>query len=163
MSATFTQSETYTVTDIEAVMRRVAADIAMLASSTGAVSEAQALNWAHDVGLLAKKGYLSAVDLTLMKGEIEIKATRFSVDSTSGELTNNRPGGLMWPRMPDATLRIVLLYTAAYDAAARQLLTGQMKSSWVPNTDDTSHAGLTGLPGREYASGGYGVQRKDFA
>ncbi|MGP1665444.1 MAG: HORMA-1 domain-containing protein [Rhodanobacter sp.] len=162
MSATFSQSDTYSVTDIEDVMRRVATDFVMLASSTGTVSEEKARNWAHDVGLLAKKGYLSSVDLTLLKNGVEIKATRFSVDATSGELTNDRPGGLMWPRMSDATLRIVLFYTDAYDAEAQQSLAGKMKIGWVTTTADTSHAGLAASQGREYASGGYGIQRRDY-
>lgn len=48
MTQTSTQTTTYTTTDIEAVVRRITADILMIASSTGAVTEERALKWAND-------------------------------------------------------------------------------------------------------------------
>lgn len=41
MSYSTTQTSTYTSTDIEAVMKRITADLVMIASSSGAVSEAR--------------------------------------------------------------------------------------------------------------------------
>jgi hypothetical protein len=61
MSQTHSATRTYSVADIEVVMRRVTADLIMIASSTGAVTEAKALDWAHDVELLTKNGYLKMV------------------------------------------------------------------------------------------------------
>jgi Bacterial HORMA domain family 1 len=163
MSQTHSATRTYSVADIEVVMRRVTADLIMIASSTGAVTEAKALDWAHDVELLTKNGYLKMVDLTLLNAGIEKKATRFEVSTTqSGELTMSRPGGVLWPRLANPELRIVLYHTAAYDTAAKEKMKGKLRVGWVPTSADTSHLTLKDCAGRDYVSNGYGMHRKDF-
>ncbi|QZP30492.1 MULTISPECIES: hypothetical protein [Pseudomonas] len=162
MSQTYTSSETYSVTDVEVVVRRVKADLIMIASSTGAVSEETAKEWAHDVEILAKNGYLKMVDLTLFSNDVEYMATQFKVNTESGELTTSRPGA-MWPRLPNPYLRIVLSYTAAYDAAAKEKMRDRLMIGWTPTNADTSHSTLTSDSGRDYVSNGYGMQRKDFS
>ena len=52
-AATITDTETYSVADIEIVMRRFAADIVMIATSSAAITEGKARDYAHDVELLA--------------------------------------------------------------------------------------------------------------
>jgi hypothetical protein len=108
-----TRSYTYTITDIETVVRRFTANIAMIAQSSGAITEAKAREYAHDVEALAKKDYLEKVDLTLFSGAVEICATQYVVDTSAGDIAMSRPGGVMWPRVPDPYLRIVLSYTDA--------------------------------------------------
>jgi hypothetical protein len=162
MSSTYSTSETFSVADVENVMRRVTADLVMIASSTGAVTEDRARDWAHDIEILAKGRYLSMVDLTLLSSGIEVRATRFTVNTESGALTTSRPGGVMWPRYLNPALRIVLYYTGAYDDAARAATSPKLSISWGPTSADTSHSGLTGATGRDYVSNGYGMQRKDF-
>ena len=56
MTQTSTQTTTYTTTDIEAVVRRITSDLVMIASSSGAVTEGRAREWANDIELLAN-GY----------------------------------------------------------------------------------------------------------
>ena len=68
----------------------------------------------------------------------------------------------MWPRYPSPQLRIVLIYTNAYDYAAREALRSKLVLSWQPTTIDVSHSELTAHGGRDYVSNGYGMQRKDF-
>lgn len=162
MSYSSTATETYSTTDIDVVMRRVTADILMIANSTGAIPEETARNWSHDVDVLAKNGYLKAVDLTLLSAGVEQKAVRFEVTTESGELTMSRPGGVLWPRVSDATLRIVLFYTQDYDANARTEMIERLKLSWVPTSVNTSHSTLNVNAGRDYSSNGYGIKRKDF-
>lgn len=162
MSETYASTETYSVADIEVVMRRVTADLLMIAGSTKAVTEEKALNWAHDIEILAKSGYLRMVDLTLLYSGVEIKATRFVVNTESGELASSRPGGVLWPELPGAELRIILFYTSAYDAAAREKTKGRLRIGWVASDADTSHSTLASGSGRDYVSHGYGMQRKDF-
>ncbi|KAA1144472.1 hypothetical protein D3H66_08610 [Citrobacter portucalensis] len=161
MSYSSTETSTYTATDVEAVMRRITADLVMIAASTGAVTETCARNWAHDIELLAKNGYLNYVDLTLISNGVEKKATRFYVND-SGGLANDRPGDARWPRIDGARLRIILNHLDSYDQAAEQKLSSKMKVSWSPSSDDISHSGLTRKGGREYSSNGYGMQRKDY-
>lgn len=163
MSQTYSATETYSVADVEVVMRRVTADLVMIASSTGAVTENKARDWAHDIEVLAKNGYLRMVDLTLLSNGIEQKATRFQVNTAAGDFTMSRPGGVLWPKVPNPDLRIVLFYTAAYDAAAKEKMGSKLRIGWVPTTADTSHATLTASASRDYVSNGYGMQRKDFS
>ena len=162
MSATYAATQTYSVADVEIVMRRVSADLLMIASSTQAITEATAKDWAHDIELLAKQGYLHWVDLTLLANGEEVQAIRYVVNTESGELTSSRPGGVLWPRLTGATLRIVVSHTDAYDQVAQDRTRSKLRISWVPSTVDTSHATLTSSAGRDYASNGFGMQRKDY-
>lgn len=162
MSYSTSATYTYSVVDIEAVMRRFSADIIMIAQSTQAITEAAARDYAHDVELLAKHGYLRIVDLTLLSGSAEVCAAQYVVNTDAGGLTASRPGGVLWPRVANPFLRITLYYTSAYDAAARAALRGSLKIGWVPSTADTSHAALPQSGGRDYASNGWGLQRKDY-
>nr|WP_154324835.1 hypothetical protein [Pantoea sp. 201603H] len=161
MTYSSTETSTYTTTDVEAVMRRITADLVMIAASTGAITETRAREYAHDIELLAKNGYLNYVDLTLISNGVEQRATRFYVNE-SGGLANDRPGDARWPKIQGAHLRIILSYQNNYDQAAKQKLAGKMKRSWSPSSDDISHSGLTQKSGREYSSNGYGMQRKDY-
>jgi hypothetical protein len=163
MSQTYSTTETYSVADVEVVMRRVTADLVMIASSTGAVTERIALDWAHDIEVLAKNGYLRNVDLTLLSYGVEKKATRFEVNTQSGDITTSRPGGVLWPTLPYPELRIILHYTETYDAAAKEKLGGKLNIGWMPTTIDTSHSTLNSNASRDYVSNGYGMQRKDFS
>jgi len=161
MTQTTTQTTTYTTTDIEAVVRRITSDLVMIASSSGAVTEGRAREWANDIELLAKNGYLNYVDLTLLSHGVEQKATRFYVNE-SGTLANDRPGDARWPRVAGAHLRIVLNHHNTYDQQAQEKFAGRMKISWTTSNDDISHSWLTQSGGREYSSNGYGIQRKDY-
>lgn len=163
MSNTYTSTSTYSVVDVENVVRRFAADIVMIANSTGAMSESMARNYAKDIEALAKGGYLQAVDLTLLKHGLELRAVRYDVNTDASALNSSRPGGVMWPREPDGKLRVIVWYTSAYDDSAREEMKGKLEISWGPSSDDTSHSGLRQQNSRDYASGGFGMQRKDFA
>ena len=158
-----TRSYSYTFTDIETVMRRFTADLVMIAQSSGAITEATARDYAYDVEELAKEGYLEKVDLTLFSGGVEICATQYVVNTSAGDLSMSRPGGVMWPRVADPHLRIVLSYTNAYDADAREAMKRRLKVNWTPTDADTSHARLIQKSGRSYASNGWGMQRRDYA
>lgn len=135
MTQTASASETYSysVADVETVARRFTADLLMMAQSSGAITEETARNYAHDVEALAKKGFLKQVDLTLLSGSVEVRATRYTVSTESGALTMSRPGGVMWPRVANAHLRIVLIYTANYTADEKEAMRGKLKICWVPS------------------------------
>ena len=160
-----TESYTYTITDIETVVRRFTADIVMIAQSSGAITEAKAHDYAHDVEALATNNYLKKVDLTLFSGAIEIHATQYLVDTSSRDLAMSRPGGVMWPRVHDPRLRIVLSCTDAYYRVSRDAMRRQLKLRipWGPTDADTSHASLTRSGSRSYASSGWGMRRTDYA
>src|SRR4051794_24325693 len=163
MTYTASETYTYTITDIENVVRRFSADLVMIAQSSGTITEAKAREYAHDIEVLAKNGYLKQVDLTLLIGTMEIKAIQYTVNTAAASLSMSRPGGVLWPHIPDATLRIVLSYTDEYSASARESIKGKLKIAWVPTDADTRHAMLASTGGRDYASNAWGMQRKDFA
>jgi hypothetical protein len=162
MTYTDTATETYTTVDIENVVRRFLADIVMIAQSSGAITEAKAREYAHDVEALAKNGYLRSVDLTLLSGQREVAAARYTVNTASGELNMSRPGGVRWARVADADFRIVLYYTKAYDDAARAWMKNRLKIGWTSTNADTSHLSLRRTGNRDYASNGWGLQREDY-
>lgn len=161
-TATATATHTYTFVDIEKVMRRVKADLVMIASSTRAITEIEAVNYAHDMEYLAQRGYLRSVDVTLFSSGMEVKATRYDVSTAAGDLSMSKPGGVLWPRVSQPYLRIVLYYTADCTDEARSSAAPHLKLNWGPTNADTSHASLLSTGGRDYASGGYGMQRRDF-
>ena len=163
MSQTQTASATYTFVDIGNVVRRVAADLFMIADSTGVWTATEATNYTHDVEFLAKAGYLKYVDVTLTSYGIEVKATRYDVNTDSGSIKASRPGGVLWPRVAGAHLRVVLGYTAEYTSAEQDAMKSKLKIGWIPTTIDTSHASLMSTGGRNYTSSSYGMQRKDWA
>ena len=134
----------------------------MIAQSTAAITESKARDYASDVEMLAKKGYLSAVDLTLLSNGVEVRAVKYVVNTSAGDLETNRPGGVLWPRVNVPELRIVLSYTSAYTDSAREEMNPKLKIGWVPTTVDTSHASLNQTGGRDYASNGWGLRRKDY-
>lgn len=162
MSYTATASVTYSVTDVEDVMRRFSADIVMIATSSAAITEDKARTYAHDVEALAKEDYLEKVDLTLFSGNLEVRAVTYNVNTAGADLGMSRPGGVLWPRVANPTFRIVLYYTALYTAAARERMKGKLKIGWVSTNADTSHSSLTRSGGRDYAKNGFGLQRKDY-
>ncbi|PQA86215.1 MULTISPECIES: hypothetical protein [Hyphococcus] len=163
MSYAVTETETYTTTDIATVVRRFTADIVMIAQSSRAITEAKARDYAHDVELLAKEGYLKKVDLTLLSADVEVRACQYIVNTAANDLTMVRPGGVMWPQVENAYLRIVISYTSDYDDAARERMKKKFKVGWSPTNADTSHVGLSRTGGRDYASNGWGLQRQDYA
>lgn len=162
MSSTNTSTYSYSVADIEIVMRKVTADLIMIASSTGALEEGKARQYAHDIEVLAKFGYLRAVDLTLLDDGVEKKAARYDVSSDAANLNGSRPGGVLWPRYAKPHLRVTLFYTDKYTDAARQEIADKLKIKWVTSYDDTSHANLSNNGSRSYTSNSYGMQRKDY-
>lgn len=165
MSQTRTASatQTYTVADIEEVVLNVKADLVMIADSTAGWTTEKARDYAHDVEVLAKAGYLKYVDVTLFSNGVEWKAVRFNVDTDAGSLTTSRPGGVLWPRVANPYLRIILGYTSDYTDSAREATKGKLRIGWTPTNEDTSHSDLTSSGGRNYASNSYGMQRKDWA
>lgn len=160
---TASASQTYTVADIEEVVLNLKTDLVMIADSTQGWTPEKARDYAHDVEVLAKAGYLKYVDVTLFSNSVEMKAVRFDVNTEAGSLKTSRPGGVLWPKVANPYLRIILGYTSDYTDTARDATKGKLKIEWTPTSDDTSHSGLTSSGGRNYASNSYGMQRKDWA
>jgi Bacterial HORMA domain family 1 len=164
-SLTRTRAATFTSADVAAAVRRMEADLLMIAQSTSAITEDEARDYAYDIELLAQARYLASVDLTLLTGGVngtEVKAVKYDVNVEAGGLASSRPGGVLWPRVVLPYLRIVLRYTPAYDPAAKQRMRPSLRIGWAPTSADTRHLALSQAGGRNYVSGAYGLQRSDF-
>ena len=155
-------SHSWSMVDIEKVTNRFRADIVMIAQSSGAITEARAHDYAHDVNLLAKGGYLKFVDLTLLSSGVEVRAVNYYVNTEAEDLIMSRPGGVRWPKVVDPYFRIVLSYTSDFTESAKQEINSKLKENWVPTDANTSHSTLISTGGRNYASRGWGMGRKDF-
>ncbi|RLM19142.1 hypothetical protein BIY29_17045 [Brenneria alni] len=161
--STYSTTSTYTVADIEKVMRSVKADLIIIAITTKAMTEDEAANYAHDIEVLAKKNHLEYADVTLMNGSSEVRAIKYEFQ-TEGATGSERPGGVTWPLTPKENggrIRIHLRYTESSSAEKRAGL--PLKFSWVPASTDTSHKDLNSSAARGYSSNGFGANRKDFS
>ena len=159
MTYATTDTYSYTISDIETVVRRFTTDFVMIAQSSGAITEAKAREYAHDIEVLAKAEYLEMVDITLLSGSKEIQAVQYVVNKSAGDLEMSRPGGVLWPLVEDPHLRIIWRHTDAYDANAREKMKSKLKIGWVSTSTDTSHSGLSYSGERTYASNGWGIER----
>ena len=99
MSYASTATETYSFVDVEIVIRRVTADLIMIANSTGAWTEDFARKVGHDIELLAKKGYLNVGRRDPLQLRRGAEGVRFEVKFAAGSLSMSRPGGVLWPRV----------------------------------------------------------------
>jgi len=164
MSSTGTTSAThsYTEEDVAIVMRRLAADLVMIATSTKAITEKEANDYAFDIAYLAKKRFLQFVDVTLLDSGVEVAATRFEVAADGSGLKSSRPGGLVWPKVANPFLRVVLRYTAAYTDDQKAAAASTLKIDWTKSTADISHPTLASSSSRDYSSNGFGLSRKDY-
>lgn len=161
--STYSSTHTYTVIDVEKVMRSVKADLIMIAGTTKAMTELDAANYAHDIETLAKKNHLSFVDVTLLNGTSEVRAIKYEFQ-TDGATAAERPGGVLWPLTPKdkgGHIRINLRYSDSSSADQRAEL--PLKITWVPSSADTSHKNLRATVGRGYSSNGFGTIREDFS
>lgn len=163
MSSSFTSSASYTYADIEKVVRNFGTDMLMIADSTKAIEQQKARDFTADIECLAKHDYLKSVDVTLLDGlGNELRAVKYEVDTNAGSVSTSRPGSVLWPRTPGGSVRVIVHYTDAYNADARAKLQGKLQLNWGPTSVDTSHSTLRTGSGRDYASNGFGMQRKDF-
>jgi len=161
MSHTNTASETYSVVDIENVVRNFAADLRMIAESSNTWSREMVDHYVSDITYFAKNRYLLYLDVTLLSPlSVELKAARYTVNEASGELTASRPGGVMWPRVPSATLRVVVGKNSKWDSEPPD--TSKLQISWVASSIDISHSSLHESAERNFVSNSYGLQRKDY-
>lgn len=163
MSGSYTKSSSYTIADIEKVVRRFSTDLLMIAESTNAITKDRAKSIAHDVECLIKNDYLKSIDITLLDAfGNELRAVKYHVKTDAGSLGCSRPGGVLWPKTPDGEIRIVVYYNTTYTESAKDAMRKNLELDWGTTFVDTSHSSLNIGTGRDYESNGFGMQRKDF-
>jgi hypothetical protein len=161
-TSTKTTTHTYTTVDIENVIRRFTTDIMMIADSTKAITREHAKAYGHDIEVWAQRGFLKWVDVTLFDGSTEIKAVRYNVVTSSGDLAADKPGGVLWPKIENAHVRVFIQPTSEYFNADRSVFESKLELTWSDSSADINHSTLTAGGGRGYSSNGYGLTREDY-
>lgn len=166
MVYSITHTTTYSTVDVQNVMRDLKTDLLMIAESTGAISLADAIEYAADIELLAKEGYLEYIDVTLLDWFCEVRAVRYTVTTEAGTLASSRPGGVLWPRVSAPFLRIVIGASSKWQhltPSAYAVLRRRLKKGWTRTNVDISHDFLTSAGHRNFVSNAYGLKRKDYS
>lgn len=166
MSFAVTQTQTYTIADIAKVIDCVAADLDMMAQSTGLLSWEMARRSADDVKLMAQKGYLIEANIVLENalGNV-IRAAKYEVATDASTLTAQRPGNNLWPRTPGGQLYVVVRYSRRWrdlTDAMRAAFSQTLSTIWSPSNTDLSFPSLTRSSDRSYFSNGWGVTKSVF-
>jgi hypothetical protein len=165
--STYTQSSTYTTTDVGKVVDRFTADYHMIAQATGLAGRDHVVEVAHDIKALAKRGYIAAVSIVLRNAANDVlRANKYTVSTDAAGWVSDRPGDNMWPRQVGGKLNVVISYTPAWFA-----LTAQQQQAvegadcilpWTATDIDTSFPGLPSTVDRRYSSNAYGMERRSF-
>jgi hypothetical protein len=169
MSATGTQTRTYTVADVRKVVDNFAADFSMMAQATGLRSRESVAESVSDLKTLAEYGYLINVKLILKNAAgTQIRGAVYTVSDAAAGWTSGRPGGNLWPRTPGGVLKVVATLSADWwemtsDRKAAFITRHSLNSPWDLTTEDTSFSGLSASAGQRYASNGYGWDRTNYA
>ena len=165
MSASATQTKTYSVVDIRKVVDNFAADYSMKSQSTGLNTRDQVANVVYDLTIFAEYEYLLSVELVLEDSDGDvIKGTEYTVSNQAIGWSSERPGNNLWPRTPGGVLRVTASLNSAWwskteASKAIFLERHKMKGSWPTATEETSFAHLSSSSGQQYSSNGYGWQR----
>lgn len=168
MTLTLSDTYTYDVTDTRKVLASFAADLDMLARSTGCLMQAEADKYVHDITRFAVLKYLLEVDVTLLAAtQAEVRARTFRVSTQANDWTSSDPGGNRWPKTAGGHLRFVLTLSSDWwalslEARAKVLKDNAFHFDWSVANTDLSHDALQLSGARQYASRGYGMTRTDY-
>jgi hypothetical protein len=165
--STYTQSSTYTTTDVGKVVDRFTADYHMIAQATGLAHRGYVVDVAHDIKELAKGHYLAAASIVLRNASGAIvRANKYTVSTDASGWSSDRPGDNLWPRQITGTLDVVVSYSPAWwaltDQQRRMFHETKCVLPWTTTDIDTSFPGLPSTVDRHYASNAYGMERRSF-
>lgn len=163
MSGSYTLATTFTITDARHVGAKVATDLRLLHNLYGRPSLADLDDYAEEVALLLKDGYLDTVDYGFRNIGVNSWALRLRYRATTGgQLVDSRPGSL--PRGADIaglSFYSYLTYSAKFNALSSGEQARVKATLPVPRgtaAAPTANAGtITG--GHGYARNGTGVAR----
>ena len=155
---TYTQTRTYTKTDVRRVFENFVADIRMIAWRTQAIEEKKALEILADVQIMAEEQCLKKVHVQLCNASGDIvKAHVYT--STDGGGMSERPGGNRWPRIRAGSVRIFVEVESGtrWDKACTR-----MTLNWGPSDYSTDYGRFGAAGTRTFSYGGYGLTRVSY-
>ncbi len=176
IQATLVAEKAYAPQDIHPVVQRMTHDLKTITESAELrsmynISDAMIAQCCHDIQILAERGYLQYVDVSLMNIDqshrVEQKAYRFEMNAaakTAKKVRTNRPNSVFISNLDKTqpALRIVMKYTADYTRDAQIDLEAQIFAPWKAAYCDITHQPLRADIDRDYSCNGYAIQRKVF-
>lgn len=162
---TGTRTNTYTVTDVRRVVASFGADFSMLAQATGLWDSEDVRETVSDLNGFAEAGYLKEVHLILLDANgSKLRAAKYTVSTSAGNWSNDRPGNNLWPRTAGGRLQVIGTLSSEWwtmDEASKDRVRERygIAGAWSLTDTDTSHAGMRSNTDRRYASNAYGMER----
>lgn len=169
MYSTFTNTGTYTVTDIKKTFEGFSADFRMIATRTGkrTISEVEAL--INDIMIWAETKNLDYIDIALLNAELTaLKAVRYRVDENGKANQSDRAGNNNdWQNLPNTNLRVVVNFNTKWksltqDQQTRFMTDNNFRCSWGRLDFNNSYNHLTKDDAQLYASKGYELKKENF-
>jgi len=161
MTTSMTTSTTFTITEARYVGAKVGADLRRLNTTYGRPALKNIEDYAEEVALLLKAGYLGTIDYGFKSGDVWKLRLRYTATS-GGNLVDNRPGSL--PSTFDIAgldFYSYLTHSAAWDRLSTTQQAAFKKT--LPISRDYAAEPTTGLgatdSGHGYSKNGQGVAR----
>lgn len=156
--STYTNTRTYTKTDVRKVLENFAADLEMLALRTQAMDSSYARKCADDVTLMALEDCIESFHVQLRdSGRNLVRAYKYSVNKNMS-LDSQRPGGNRWPCLPDGELCVII---SCSDGKKLEKLKKNLKLNWTSSDLSTDYSKMRkeSIGVRYYSSNNYGLSR----
>lgn len=163
MTSSITRSASFTITDARYVSAKVATDLRLLHNLYGRPTLAKIDDFAEEVALLLKEGWLGTVDYGFRDTTDNSWKLRLRYRATvGGQLLDSRPG--CYPRdlpLEDYAFYSHLTYSTKFlllDDAGRKRFTATLPFQRTTANPPTARSGTT-TSGHSYARNGTGVLR----
>ena len=167
MYNTYTNTGTYTVTDIRKTFEGFSADFRMIAARTGKKTINEVEAFINDILIWAETKNLDYVDIALVDSNKKpLKAVRYRVDENGKANQSDRAGNNNdWQNLPNTELRVAVNFTKNWtDKTEEQrnifMTTNNFRCSWGRLDFDNSYSHLSKDDAQLYASKGYELKKE---
>jgi len=169
MYNTYTNTGTYTVTDIRKTFEGFSADFRMISARTGKKTISEVDAFINDIMIWAETKYLDYVDIALVNTSLKpIKAVRYRVDENGKANQSDRAGNNNdWQNLPYTDLKIVVNFNSKWKNLTEEQRTKFMTANnfrigWGRLDFDNSYNHLQKDNAQLYASKGYELKKENY-
>ena len=169
MYNTFTNTGTFTVTDIRKTFEGFGADFRMIAARTGKKTSTEVEAFINDILIWAETKNLEYVDIALVDSYTKpLKAVRYRVDENGKANQSDRAGNNNdWQNLPNTVLRVAVNFTKNWTNQTDEqrnsfMTTNNFRCSWGRLDFDNSYSHLSKDDAQLYASKGYELKKENF-
>jgi hypothetical protein len=169
MYNTYTNTGTYTVTDIRKTFEGFSADFRMIATRTGKRTMTEVESFINDILIWAETKNLDYVDIALIDSNKKpIKAVRYRVDENGKANQSDRAGNNNdWQNLSNTELRVVVNFTKKWTSLTDEqrndfMTTNNFRCGWGRLDFDNSYNHLSKDDAQLYANKGYELKKENF-